>query len=98
MDWYNYVFIALFLYIIISPVWFFNQVEKFILNNDVEESQLYIEGYVHPMNIMSRDIDDTFEQDERILNNFDRIIKSSRKRDVKKLLQQLEKENEEQAT
>ena len=85
MEWYNYVTLAIFLYIVFSPVWFFKQVEKFILNNDAEESQLYITGYVHPMNIMSRDIDDTLEQDERILNNFNRIIKSSKKRDVKKL-------------
>lgn len=85
MIWYNYILMALFLYIVFSPVWFFNQVEKIILNNDVEESQLYIEGYVHPMNILDRDIDDSFDQDERILNNFDRMIKTSKKRDVKKL-------------
>ena len=30
-------------------------------------------------------LDDSFDQDERILNNFDRMIKTSKKRDVKKL-------------
>lgn len=86
MLWYHYVTMVIFLSVVISPVWFFKQVEKFIMKNDLDEKYKYVDGHVSPDNcIQQYDNEESFLRDEKALANFDRLIKSTKKRDVKRL-------------
>ena len=86
MEWYNYALIAIFLYIVFSPVWFFKQVEKFILRNDIDEQQKYLDQPIDPMHIIHEPLlDEYIDHDMKAIENFNRIIKNSKKRHVKQL-------------
>ena len=86
MLWYHYLIVVLFIIIVTSPVWFFKQVEKYLFNNDMESQHQYITHHVHPQNVIRASLETHYHDKDMIaLARFDKIIKGSKKRDVKKL-------------
>ena len=86
MLWYHYFIAVLFVAIIISPVWVFQQIEKYLFQNDEEFQNQHVVYDVHPQNVIKASLNDYYhDKDMLVLANFDKVIKNSKKRDVKKL-------------
>lgn len=86
MLWYHYLIAVLFVTIIISPVWAFQQIEKYLFQNDVEFQNQHVVYNVHPQNVINPSLENYYhDKDVLVLARFDKVIKNSKKRDVKKL-------------
>jgi len=86
MDFYGWGVVIIFIAMIVSPVWFFDKVEQYLL--DEEPMQLIDQTifHVHPQNTVPNiSLPKNLETDLLRLERLDRIIKSSKKRSVKKL-------------
>ena len=84
MQWYHYVTIMLLLFMVVSPIWFFNKVEK-ILFDAPDEPHRYVEFYNPSQVIPQEESMDMLSRDEKVLENLNMMIKNSKKKDVKNL-------------
>lgn len=86
MYFYGWVIVIIFIVMIVSPVWFFHKVEEILF--DEETMQLIDQTifHVHPQNTVPNiSLPKNLETDLLRLERLDSIIKSSKKRSVKKL-------------
>lgn len=84
MQWYHYVSIVIFILMIASPVWFFGKVGK-ILFDEAEPHEPVI-TYINPNSILPFEEEaDMIQRDIKVLDNLNRMIKTSKKKHVKQL-------------
>jgi hypothetical protein len=86
MIWYQYVLIILFFIMLVSPIWFFGKVEKFLFQQpDSEEVHQYV-FFVNPEGILSHEEPvEQINRDAHILSNLNHMIKTSKKKEVKNM-------------
>ena len=83
--WYHYVTFVTFLLMVVSPVWFFGKVSKFLF--DEAEPHEMVVKYVNEAAILPKHEDEMamLDADEKVLQNLDKMIKMSKKKHVKQM-------------
>jgi hypothetical protein len=83
MEWYHYGVAVIFVILIVSPVWFFSQVEKVLF--ETPDPYLHV-NFINPNQIIKQeDVVETLNRDEKVLDNLNRMIKTSKKKHVKQM-------------
>jgi len=83
MEWYHYGIAVVFVLMVISPVWFFRKVEKVLF--DAPEPELHVQ-FINPNQVIQPEESmDLLSRDEKILENLNKMIKTSRKKHVKQM-------------
>ena len=87
MIWYSYLMLLIFGVMVISPAWFFRKVERFLFDDPNKDDYLVVENYISPSNVTLRYREEEVAllRDEKILNNLNMMVKTSRKREVKNM-------------
>jgi len=84
MEWYHYGIAVVFVLMVISPVWFFSKVES-ILFDEPAEPELHVH-FINPNQVIQPEESmDLLSRDEKVLENLNKMIKTSRKKHVKQM-------------
>lgn len=84
MMWYHYLILVMFIAMVVSPVWFFGKVSK-VLFDEAEPHEMVVQ-YVHPDSIIPNvEAVEMIDADMKVLQNLDKMIKTSKKKHVKQL-------------
>lgn len=82
--WYHYVTFVTFLLMVVSPVWFFGKVSKFLFD-DAEPHEPVVQ-YIHPDAIIpNEEAVEMIDADIKVLQNLDKMVKMSKKKHVKQM-------------
>ena len=83
MEWYHYGIAVVFILMIVSPVWFFSKVEKMLF--DTPEPELHVD-FINPNQVLKPEESmESLNRDEKVLENLNRMIKASKKKQVKQM-------------
>ena len=83
MEWYHYGIAVVFILMIVSPVWFFSKVEKMLF--DTPEPELHVD-FINPTRVLKPEESmESLNRDEKVLENLNRMIKTSKKKQVKQM-------------
>ena len=84
MEWYHYGVAVVFILMTISPVWFFNKVEK-VLFDGPEKPELHVD-FINPTRVLKPEESmESLNRDEKVLHNLNLMIKTSKKKQVKQM-------------
>lgn len=83
MEWHHYGIAVVFVLMVISPVWFFSKVEKVLF--DTPDPELHVQ-FINPnLAIQPEESMDILIHDEKVLENLNKMIKTSKKKHVKQM-------------
>lgn len=82
--WYHYFILMMFIAMIVSPVWFFGKVSK-LLFDEAEPHEPVVQHINIKTIIPNEDSVELIHADEKVLQNLDKMIRTSRKKHVKQL-------------
>ena len=84
MQWYHYVIIVTFLFMVFSPVWFFGKVSKFLFD-EAEPHEMVVQHININTILPKEDTVDMIHADDKVLQNLDKMVKMSKKKHVKQM-------------
>ncbi len=86
MIWYQYALIILFFIMMMSPIWFFGKLNKFLFQEpDSEEIHQHV-FFVTPQNILpAEESMEKLNYDTHVLDNLNHMIRTSKKKVVKNM-------------
>lgn len=84
MEWYHYTSIVILIFMVASPAWFFNKIEKLMFDGP-DEPHLHIQ-HINPTHIIPNgESMEDIVRDEKVLANLNKMIRVSKKKHVKNL-------------